>query len=119
MPKKRLPQFVAPKQASRVKKPFETKLDGYRAIAVIDSTGEARIWSRNRLSLEQKFPTVRDTKMPSSLKRSFGGNSSLIKPTLLHFVLPFFFAQNSTFATSSFFEVTDVFSSIGRPLHIA
>jgi ATP-dependent DNA ligase len=43
MPKKRLPQFVAPKQASSVKKPFETKLDGYRAIAVIDSTGEARI----------------------------------------------------------------------------
>src|SRR5258708_36749927 len=26
----------------------------------------------------------------------------LTKPTLLHFVLPFFFAQNSTFATSSF-----------------
>jgi bifunctional non-homologous end joining protein LigD len=27
---------------------FETKLDGYRTIAVIDSEGEARIWSRNR-----------------------------------------------------------------------
>jgi len=39
---------------------FETKLDGYRAVAVIDSTGKARIWSRNRLPLEQKFPTVRD-----------------------------------------------------------
>ena len=39
---------------------FENKLDGYRAIAVIDSTGKARIWSRNRLPLEQKFPTVRD-----------------------------------------------------------
>src|SRR4030088_152698 len=39
---------------------FETKLDGYRAIAVIDSTGKARLWSRNRLPLEQKFPTVRD-----------------------------------------------------------
>src|ERR1700730_14771953 len=39
---------------------FETKLDGFRAIAVIDSTGKARIWSRNRLPLEQKFPTVRD-----------------------------------------------------------
>jgi bifunctional non-homologous end joining protein LigD len=54
-------------QASSVKKPFdsgdwifETKLDGYRAIAIIDSTGKARIWSRNRLPLEQKFPTVRD-----------------------------------------------------------
>ncbi len=52
--------------ASVVKEPFnhrdwifETKLDGYRAIAVIDATGKARIWSRNRLPLEQKFPTVR------------------------------------------------------------
>jgi bifunctional non-homologous end joining protein LigD len=39
---------------------FETKLDGYRAIAVIDATGKARIWSRNRLPLERKFPTIRD-----------------------------------------------------------
>jgi bifunctional non-homologous end joining protein LigD len=38
---------------------FETKLDGYRAIAVIDSGGTARIWSRNHLPLEPKFPTVR------------------------------------------------------------
>jgi hypothetical protein len=41
MPKKPLPQFVAPMQASSVKEPFDspdwifdTKLDGYRAIAV-------------------------------------------------------------------------------------
>jgi len=54
-------------QASSAKEPFdssdwifETKLDGYRAIAVIDSNGKARIWSRNRLPLEQKFPTIRD-----------------------------------------------------------
>src|SRR5467141_2512287 len=67
MPKKPLPQFVAPMMASSVKEPFdnpdwifETKLDGYRAIAVIDSTGKARIWSRNRLLLEPKFPTIRD-----------------------------------------------------------
>jgi bifunctional non-homologous end joining protein LigD len=67
MPKKPLPRFVAPMQARSVKKPFdspdwifETKLDGYRAIAVIDSTGKARIWSRNRLPVEGKFPTVRD-----------------------------------------------------------
>jgi ATP-dependent DNA ligase len=67
MPGKSLPQFVAPMQASSAKKPFdspdwifENKLDGYRAIAVIDSTGKARIWSRNRLPLEQKFPTVRE-----------------------------------------------------------
>jgi ATP-dependent DNA ligase len=38
---------------------FETKLYGYRAIAVIDPAGKGRIWSRNRLPLEQKFPTVR------------------------------------------------------------
>ena len=67
MPKKPLPQFVTPMQASSVKEPFdspdwifETKLDGYRAITVIDSTAKARIWSRNRLPLERKFPTVRD-----------------------------------------------------------
>ncbi len=27
---------------------------------MIDSTGKARLWSRNRLPLEPKFPTVRD-----------------------------------------------------------
>ena len=65
MPKKPLPQFVAPMQASSVKQPFdlpdwifETKLDGYRAIAVIDSTGKARIWSRNHLPLESKFSNI-------------------------------------------------------------
>src|SRR5258708_7388469 len=67
MPKKTLPQFVPPMQASSVKEPFdspdwifETKLDGYRAVAVIDSGGNARIWSRNHLRLEPKFPTVRE-----------------------------------------------------------
>jgi bifunctional non-homologous end joining protein LigD len=67
MPKKPLPDFVAPMQASSVKEPFdspdwifETKLDDYRAIAVIDSTGKARLWSRNHLPLEPKFPTVGD-----------------------------------------------------------
>src|ERR1700732_365693 len=67
MPKKPLPQFVPPMQASSVKEPFdspgwifETKLDGYRAIAVIDSTGKARIWSRNGLPLEPKFPTIQE-----------------------------------------------------------
>ena len=52
--------------ASIAKKPsndpdwiFETKLDGYGAIAVIDSAGKARLWSRNRLPLEPKFPTIR------------------------------------------------------------
>jgi bifunctional non-homologous end joining protein LigD len=60
-----LPQFVAPMMAAVVKEPFnhpdwifETKLDGFRAITAIDSIGKARIWSRNRLSLEPKFPMV-------------------------------------------------------------
>ena len=35
-------------------------MDGYRAIAVIDSIGKARIWSRNRLPLESKFPMVQE-----------------------------------------------------------
>jgi bifunctional non-homologous end joining protein LigD len=39
---------------------FEAKLDGFRAIAVIDATGKARIRSRNHLPLEPKFPTVAD-----------------------------------------------------------
>ena len=67
MAKKPLPEFIAPMQASSAKEPFdsphwifETKLDGYRAIAVIDSAGKAKIWSRNRLPLESKFPMVLD-----------------------------------------------------------
>jgi len=67
MPKQRLPQFVPSMQASSVKEPFdspdwifETKLDGYWAVAVIGSGGNARIWSRNHLPLEPKFPTVRE-----------------------------------------------------------
>jgi hypothetical protein len=68
MPNKPLPQFVAPMAAGSVKEPFdstdwifEPKLDGYRAITVIDSTGKARLWSRNYLPLEPKFPTIQDT----------------------------------------------------------
>jgi bifunctional non-homologous end joining protein LigD len=65
MPNKPLPQFVAPMTAASAKEPFdspdwifEPKLDGYRAITVIDSTGKARLWSRNHLPLELKFPTI-------------------------------------------------------------
>jgi bifunctional non-homologous end joining protein LigD len=61
------PEFLEPMMASIAKEPFnhpdwifETKLDGYRAIAVIDSTGKARIWSRNYLPLEPTFPTVQE-----------------------------------------------------------
>jgi bifunctional non-homologous end joining protein LigD len=53
--------------ASVAKKPFnksdwifETKLDGYRAIAVIDSAGKARIWFWNRLPFEPGVPIVMD-----------------------------------------------------------
>ena len=60
-----LPQFVAPMAAGSAKEPFdspdwifESKLDGYRAIVVIDSTGKARLWSRDNLPLEPKFPTI-------------------------------------------------------------
>jgi bifunctional non-homologous end joining protein LigD len=67
MPKKQLPQFVVPMAAASVNGPFdnpdwifEPKLDGYPAITVIDSTGKARLWSRNRLPLEPKFPTIQD-----------------------------------------------------------
>jgi ATP-dependent DNA ligase len=59
------PEFIEPMTASISKEPFdhpdwifETKLDGYRAIAVIDSAGKARIWSRNRLPLEPRFPII-------------------------------------------------------------
>jgi bifunctional non-homologous end joining protein LigD len=61
------PEFVEPMMASVATEPFdhrdwifETKLDGFRAIAVIDSAGKARLWSRNRLPFEPKFPMVLD-----------------------------------------------------------
>jgi bifunctional non-homologous end joining protein LigD len=67
MPNKPLPQFFAPMAAASAKEPFdspdwifEPKLDGYRAITVIDSTGKARLWSRNHLPLEPKFSTIQD-----------------------------------------------------------
>jgi hypothetical protein len=48
-------------QAPLVKEPFdspdwifETKLDGFRAIAGIDAAGNARVWSRNHWALEHK-----------------------------------------------------------------
>jgi bifunctional non-homologous end joining protein LigD len=80
MPKKPLPQFIAPMMASVAKKPFndpdwifETKLDGYRAIAVIDEAGKVQIWSPNRLPLEQKFPTVRDSAKQLGLRSTILG----------------------------------------------
>src|SRR3974377_2405816 len=62
-----LPSFLAPMLPTLIKEPFdspdwifEPKLDGYRAIAGIDSAGKARTWSRNGLPFEPKFPTVLD-----------------------------------------------------------
>jgi bifunctional non-homologous end joining protein LigD len=62
------PEFLEPMTASSIAKEpfnssdwiFETKLDGYRAIAVIDSASKVPMWSRNHLPLEPKFPTIRD-----------------------------------------------------------
>src|SRR3984893_6863008 len=65
MPKKDFPAFVPPIMAESAKAPFdspdwifEIKLDGYRAITVFDSAGNPRLWSRNGLPLEAKFPAV-------------------------------------------------------------
>ncbi|MBV8483870.1 MAG: non-homologous end-joining DNA ligase [Verrucomicrobia bacterium] len=65
MSKRPFPEFVAPMMANTVKEPFdhpdwifEPKLDGYRAIAVIDEAGQPHLWSRNGLTLEIKFPAV-------------------------------------------------------------
>jgi len=56
---KAFPQIIEPMMASLIKDPFdspdwifEIKMDGYRAIAVIDSTGKGRIWSHNHLPLD-------------------------------------------------------------------
>lgn len=65
MVKKKVPEFVPPMMANRVKeffdspdRIFEIKLDGYRAIVVFDEAGKPHLWSRNNLPLEQKFPAV-------------------------------------------------------------
>ncbi|MGA8480638.1 MAG: hypothetical protein WB696_21960 [Chthoniobacterales bacterium] len=91
MPRKSLPQFVAPMMVSVAKEPFnhrdwifETKLDGFRAISVIDSAGKARIWSRNRLPLEPKFPMVLDAvdrlKLRSTILGAFKQIALIQKP---------------------------------------
>ena len=65
MAKKSFPVFVSPMMANSVKEPFdspdwifEMKLDGYRAINVIERPGSARVWSRNGLTLEKKIPAI-------------------------------------------------------------
>jgi bifunctional non-homologous end joining protein LigD len=86
MAKPSLPEFIAPMQAALVNEPFdspdwifETKLDGYRAIAVIDSAGKARLWSRNRLPLEPKFPIVLDVVDHWLIDSNLSRSSALVK----------------------------------------
>ena len=75
MPKKALPQFVAPMMASSVKEPFndpdwifETKLDGYRAIAIIDSTGKAEGHTKQcHAKLTARLPAVNTVRNRSEL----------------------------------------------------
>jgi ATP-dependent DNA ligase len=75
MPKKPLPDFVVPMMASTVKKPFndpdwifETKLDGYRAIAVIDSIGKAEGHTKQRhAKLTAHLPAVNTVRNRSEL----------------------------------------------------
>ena len=62
---KGVPKFVSPMVAQIARKAFdspewifEMKLDGYRAISVIERSGSARVWSRNGLTLEEKFPAI-------------------------------------------------------------
>src|SRR5215472_7306269 len=59
------PDFIPPMMAESAKAPFdspdwifEIKLDGYRAITVLDETGKHHLWSRNGLRLEAKFPAI-------------------------------------------------------------
>ncbi len=62
-----MPRFVKPMLATLVKEPFdneewvfEVKWDGYRAIAEIRD-GNVSLYSRNLLSLNEKFPPIRDS----------------------------------------------------------
>jgi bifunctional non-homologous end joining protein LigD len=73
MPTKNFPTFVPPMTAESAKAPFdapdwifEIKLDGYRAITVLDAVGDSHLWSRNGLALEAKFPAI--AKAVSKLK---------------------------------------------------
>jgi bifunctional non-homologous end joining protein LigD len=73
MQEAKLPSFIPPMMAESAKAPFddpdwifEIKLDGYRAITVFDAAGKPRLWSRNGLPLEAKFPAI--TQIVSKLK---------------------------------------------------
>ncbi len=62
-----MPRHVRPMLATLIKEPFdddewifEVKWDGYRAIAEIQD-GKVSLYSRNLLSLDEKFAPIRDT----------------------------------------------------------
>ncbi|HMC99690.1 MAG TPA: hypothetical protein VKH37_06045, partial [Ferruginibacter sp.] len=64
MARKKLDQFVRPMLANETNDPFndqdwifEIKWDGYRAIAEVDN-GDVRLYSRNGLSFDNKYPVV-------------------------------------------------------------
>jgi bifunctional non-homologous end joining protein LigD len=64
LPQASMPHNVKPMLATLIAEPFdgddwlfEVKWDGYRALAEIES-GQVRLYSRNLLSLEARFPTM-------------------------------------------------------------
>ena len=66
-PASKMLHHIRPMLATAVEKPFdrsewifEIKWDGYRAIAEVDSAG-VRLYSRNQLSLEERFKPIVDT----------------------------------------------------------
>jgi bifunctional non-homologous end joining protein LigD len=66
-PVKPMPRGIKPMLATSIKEPFddpdwifEMKWDGYRAIAEIRD-GDVTLYSRNRISLNRKFPPILDT----------------------------------------------------------
>lgn len=79
MGKNTFPDFVPLMMPNSVKEPFdspdwifEVKLDGYRGITVFDAAGKPRLWSRNGLPLEQKFPAVAKAESDRGRVRLFG-----------------------------------------------
>ncbi len=62
-----MPRDIRPMLATPVKKPFdhpdwvfEMKWDGYRAVAEIRD-GDVSLYSRNRISLDKKYPSIADS----------------------------------------------------------
>jgi hypothetical protein len=73
-------------------------MDGYRAIAVVDSAGKARRWSRNRLPLEPKFPMVLEAVNQLKLPLRFQLFETLsLVPTILNSYLGSFPLASSGF----------------------